>query len=211
MSNYTMPIVIALVIVVVLVFMIVSTITRKKADKKERKERKRIVKNEIKRYIAQTELKKNISVDFEKVFARKGEAYKYRDVFDVVVSIRNPKSNEVLEQRAYEVEGVTRKIDKKNYKTDWKVNGRVNLEETNKKIAIAEKRIKLSKDEKKKLREDEKLIVKQEREKQKAEYKAMKEKRLADAKAGIKPVKNNNEISDEIKRTTTKYIPQRKK
>jgi hypothetical protein len=118
MGGTTGMIVMGLIVVVVLVFIIVSSITGKKARKKEQEKRKRVVKGEIKAYLAKVKNQKNISVDYEKVFARKGPEYRYRDIFDVVVRILSPKDGSVLETKSFEIEGITTKVSKKEYKTD---------------------------------------------------------------------------------------------
>jgi hypothetical protein len=113
MGGTTGMIVMGLIVVVVLVFIIVSSITGKKARKKEQEKRKRVVKDEIKAYLAKVKNQKNISVDYEKVFARKGPEYRYRDIFDVVVRILSPKDGSVLETKSFEIEGITTKVSKK--------------------------------------------------------------------------------------------------
>jgi hypothetical protein len=115
-NQATMFIMIA-VIVVIVIFVIVSTITGKKASKREKAKRKLEVRDAIKNYILVNEKQKNIRIDFERVYARKGAEYKYRDVFDVIVLIIEPKTNQVKEEKAFEVEGISTKIDKKNYST----------------------------------------------------------------------------------------------
>lgn len=208
MGSMTMTIVFGVVIVVVIVFVIVSTITGKKAQKKEQQKRKKVVRNEIKRYLAQVENKKNISVEFEKVAARRGAEYKYRDVFDVVVNILEPKTGAIVSTKAYEIEGLTTKIDKKNYNTDWTVNGEIDLDETRKRIAIAEKAVKLSKSEKAQIKSDDRAKTKEIKQTQKEDYKKMKSAKK-DPVALEQQRKELLEKQKLLKKTAVKFIPRR--
>jgi type VI protein secretion system component VasK len=174
MGGTTGMIVMGLIVVVVLVFIIVSSITGKKARKKEQEKRKRVVKDEIKAYLAKVKNQKNISVDYEKVFARKGPEYRYRDIFDVVVRILSPKDGSVLETKSFEIEGITTKVSKKEYKTDWIVNKETDLDETQKNIAIAEKKIKLSKAEQKEIKQRNREIVRDQKVQDQTKYEAQR-------------------------------------
>ncbi|PPE05214.1 hypothetical protein [Williamsoniiplasma lucivorax] len=205
----TMTIVLLVVLIGVIIFVIVTTITGRKASKKEKEKRYQEVREKIKGFIAKEEGRKNLRIEFQKVYARKGVEYKYRDVFDVVVEIIEPKTNKILEIKAYEVEGITTKIDKKNYKTDWMVNSVLELEETKKRIAISEKEIKLTKDEKQQLKKDEKLKEKELKEKEKIEYKKVK----AEAKENKGKEPTGETSNDRMVRhlKTQKFVPTRKK
>ncbi|PPE06240.1 hypothetical protein [Mesoplasma corruscae] len=140
-------IVLLIMIIVVIAFVVITTITGRKAAKKEKAQRYKAVRDEIKTFIAKTENKKNIRVEFTKVFARKGPEYKYRDVFDVIIELIEPKTQKLIEKRAYEVEGITQKVDKKNYTTSWIVNNKLDLQATEQRVAIGQKEIKLSREE----------------------------------------------------------------
>lgn len=204
MGNPSMTIVLLVVLVVVIVFVIITTITGRKASKKEKAKRYQEVRDQIKGYIAKVEKRRNLRIEFEKVYARKGAEYKYRDVFDVIVELIEPKTNKVMEVRAYEIEGLTTKIDKKNYKTDWVVNGSLELEETKRRIAIAEKEIKLTKTEKQQMRQEEKTREK--------ELKIKEREELKEAKAKSKKEKNTEmTITRPSHNTGEKFIPTRKK
>ncbi|ATZ18803.1 hypothetical protein ESOMN_v1c04210 [Williamsoniiplasma somnilux] len=201
----TMNIILIVVLLAVIVFVIVTTITGRKASKKEKAKRYQEVRDRIKQYLAKTENKKNLRVEFEKVYARKGAEYKYRDVFDVIVEIIEPKTNKIVEITAYEIEGITTKIDKKNYKTNWVVNTTLDLDETKKRIAIAEKEIKLTKEEKRTLKQEEKLREKEMREKERLE---MKEAKIA---AKQTKTNKNSEIERVTRKTGDKFVPTRRK
>ncbi|ATZ16400.1 hypothetical protein JN01_0559 [Entomoplasma freundtii] len=204
MGNPSMTIVLLVVLVVVIIFVIVTTITGRKASKKEKAKRYQEVRNQIKDYIATVEKRRNLRIEFEKVYARKGAEYKYRDVFDVIVELIEPKTNKVLEVRAYEIEGLTTKIDKKNYKTDWVVNGALELEETKRRIAIAEKEIKLTKSEKQLIRQEEKVREKELKAKEREELKTAKidhKKKKTEPTPIVRPSQN----------VSGKFIPTRKK
>ncbi|AEM68689.1 hypothetical protein [Mycoplasma putrefaciens] len=192
-------------LVFIIGFVVWSTITGRKANKKEKEERYQQVRDQIKTYIAKVESRKNLRIEFEKVYARKGAEYKYRDVFDVIVQLVSPKTQEVLETRAYEVEGLTTKIAKNQYKTEWVVNTQLDLEETKRRIAIAEKEIKLTKAEKKQLRLAEKASAKQLQQQEKEQLKK--------AKQSSKNHKKALDLSEERKiyASKQKFVPTRTK
>ncbi|AXK51081.1 hypothetical protein [Spiroplasma alleghenense] len=198
-------IIVIILLVVVIIFLIVTTITGKKAKKNEIKQRKKVVRDEIKNYIFQEEKRKNLRINFEQVFARKGPDYKYRDVFDVIVDIVEPKTNQVTEVKAYEIEGFPVRIDKKNTRIEWTVNREIDIEETRRRIAIAEKQIKLSKEEKKALKQEEVSMMKEKREKERLEYKEIKQKQKEEKKV-VTPV-----VDDKLKKSTVKFVPKRNK
>lgn len=150
-----------IMIVVVVGFVIVTTITGKKAAKKEKAQRYKAVRDEIKSYMAVNEKRKNIRVEFTKVYSRRGPEYKYRDVFDVIVELIEPKTQKLIEKRAYEVEGITQKVDNKQYATSWIVNGILDLQETEKRVAIGQKEIKLSKEEQKAMKKADRIKEKE--------------------------------------------------
>jgi ABC-type Na+ efflux pump permease subunit len=209
MGGTTGMIVMGLIVVVVLVFIIVSSITGKKARKKEQEKRKRVVKDEIKAYLAKVKNQKNISVDYEKVFARKGPEYRYRDIFDVVVRILSPKDGSVLETKSFEIEGITTKVGKKEYKTDWIVNKETDLDETQKNIAIAEKKIKLSKAEQKEIKQRNREIVRDQKVQDQTKYEAQRKeaKEFKKDKSTLKM----HEKKLEANHKATKFIPGRNK
>lgn len=206
MGGTTQFIILLVILAVAIAFVIYSSIRGKKASKREKKRRYQEVRNQIKSYIAEIEKKKNLRIEFEKVYARKGAEYKYRDVFDVIVELIEPKTNKITEIRAYEIEGITTKIDKKNFKTDWVVNGTLDLDETKHRIAIAEKEIKLSKEEKRQYKKEERARDKEFKAKERLETKTQK------AAAKNKPAitREGNKI-ERINQNTHKFIPQRKK
>nr|WP_245594783.1 hypothetical protein [Mesoplasma photuris] len=201
-----MSIILIILLVVVIVFVIVTTITGRKASKKEKAKRYKEVRDRIKHHILKTENKKNLRIEFEKVYSRKGAEYKYRDVFDVIVEIIDPKTNQILEVRAYEIEGITTKVDKKNYKTDWIVNGIIDLDDAKKRISIAEKEIKLTKEEKSLLKKQERQTEKDLAEKEKAEMKLAKQ-----ASKSTSKVEKAKEADKIAKQNTEKFVPVRKK
>ncbi|ABC01770.1 membrane protein [Mycoplasma capricolum] len=201
----TSTILMIVLLVFVIGFVIWSTITGKKANKKEKEKRYNQVRSKIKEYILKNEHKKNLRIEFEKVYARKGAEYKYRDVFDVIVQLIEPKTQKVIETRAYEVEGLTTKINKSQYNTEWIVNNQIDLEETKKRIAIGEKTIKLTKAEKQKLRQLEKMQAKKLAQEEKEQLKKAKEKQ--------KTQKGSLDIYQERKLNISnkKFVPSRSK
>lgn len=204
-SSMMTSIIIGVVAVIIIVFVIVSSITSKKAQKKEQANRKRVVKDEIKFYLAKTQSLKNIKLEYEKVYARKGPEYKYRDVFDVVVQMYEPKTNKLMYTRAYEVEGITTKASKKSYTTSWQVNTELDLEDTKRRIAIAEKKIKLSKEERKLMKIEDSKKAKEQKLKEKEEMQPLREEKAKQRKD------NTNKIDDVVKATTVKFVPKRNK
>ncbi|WP_027063177.1 hypothetical protein [Mesoplasma seiffertii] len=204
MNGTTITLIVLLIVVIA--FVIFTTVTGKKASKKEKAKRYQEVRNKIKEYIATHDNRKNLRIEFEKVFARKGAEYKYRDVFDVIVELVEPKTQKIIETRAYEIEGITTKVDKKNYRTEWVVNTLLELEDAKRRIAISEKDIKLTKEEKHALKKEEKRREREFAEKEKAELKA--------AKQASKTVDKNErlrEIEKINKQMTEKFVPTRRK
>ncbi|UZQ30987.1 MAG: hypothetical protein OHM56_05690 [Spiroplasma phoeniceum] len=154
MSNFlggsmTMNVILVAIVFAVIIFAIVSSIMGRKAQRIEREKRKKQVKDKIKQYIKDNDNRKNLRLEYEKVIARKGKEFKYRDIFDVIVDIYEAKTNSFLEQKAFEIEGISKKISKKQYETNWIVNQEIDLEETKHRIEIIEKKVKLTKEEKK--------------------------------------------------------------
>lgn len=160
----TTGIILVLIVATVIIFSVVSTILGKKGQKKEREKRKRQVKDEIKQYIRLNDNRRNLRLEYDKVVSRRGKEYKYRDIFDVIVNIYDAKSNTFLEEKAYEIEGISQKVSKKVYETKWKVNQELDVEEAKKRIEIIEKKIKLTKEEKIEQKKATKLKEKEERE-----------------------------------------------
>ncbi|WFQ91048.1 membrane protein [Mycoplasma feriruminatoris] len=201
----TSTILMIVLLVFVIGFVVWSTITGKKANKKEKEKRYNQVREKIKEYILVNENKKNLRIEFEKVYARKSAEYKYRDVFDVIVQLIEPKTQKIIETRAYEVEGLTTKVNKSQYNTEWMVNSQIDLEETKRRIAIGEKTIKLTKAEKQKLKEVEKMQAKKLALEEKEQLKKAKEKQ--------KSQKGTIDIYQERKLNTTnkKFVPSRSK
>ncbi|AGM25269.1 hypothetical protein [Spiroplasma chrysopicola] len=145
----TMNIILIIIVLAVIIFAIVSSIMGRKAQKLEREKRKKQVKDKIKEYIKETDNRKNLRLEYEKVIARKGKEYKYRDLFDVIVDIYEAKTNSFLEQKAFEIEGISKKVGKKQYETTWIVNQEIDLVEAKKRIDIIEKKVKLTKEQQK--------------------------------------------------------------
>lgn len=208
MGSQTQFIILLVVLAAAIGFVIYSSIRAKKASKKEKKRRYQEVRTQIKNYIAEIEKKKNLRIEFEKVYARKGAEYKYRDVFDVIVELIEPKTNKIIDVRAYEIEGLTSKIDKKNFKTEWVVNQNLDLVETKHRIAIAEKDIKLTRDEKRKMRREERTHDKEFKQREKAQAKIEKKALKNSASTGSETI---NKIDRVNQGNVNKFVPPRKK
>lgn len=185
------------VIIIIIVMTIVSAITKRKKDKIEREKRQKEVRTQIKQYLKDTEKVAHKRVDYDKVVARSGKEYKYRDVFDVVVNLYDARKNELYATKAFEVEGFTKQLSKKQYETIWKVNQELDLQETIKRIEASQKKSKLTKAEKTELKKKLKIEA----------IEAREADRLA--KIEYKKIKKNakNQELDLIRKTTTeKFI-----
>ncbi|WP_339022405.1 hypothetical protein [Spiroplasma endosymbiont of Crioceris asparagi] len=188
-------------VVVVAIFIIVTSITGRGAQKKEQEKRKKVVREEIKFWLNSNRNLKNVIVQYDTVYARKGAEYKYRDVFDVIVSIYEAKTNLFREKIALEIEGITTKQDKKTYTTKWIVNKQLDTEETEKRVAIAEKKIKLSKAERKALKIEEKARLKKLKIDEKNLNAQQREKSLE--------LKKSNYIDKSVKSDGDKWVPRK--
>jgi len=179
LGSVTIDIVLVVIVVGVVIFSIVSSILNKKNRQKEKDKRKKEVKEKIKEFIKEKENVKNIGVEFEKVIACKGKKYKNRDVFEVIIKIFDPKTNKLIEERAYEIEGISIEVAKKKYRHEWVINSRLDLEHTKRRFKIIEGKIKLNKNEKKLQRKQYKQIQRQqaleEKKKNKEKYSRKKE------------------------------------
>ncbi|WP_339046585.1 hypothetical protein [Spiroplasma endosymbiont of Colias croceus] len=125
---------------VVLIIFIFTTISAKKKKKEEKKQRKKEVKNIIKSFMRDELKLQHKTVEFEQVVSRSSKEYRYRDVFDVIVKLYDSKKNDLFATKAFEVEGFTKQLSKKEFETIWKVNCELDLEETLKKIEMSKKR-----------------------------------------------------------------------
>ncbi len=153
MGNWTTNIVLIVIVAGVVIFAIVTAITGRKNQRLEKEKRKKSVKTKIKKYLNANYDIHNSRIEYEKVVARKGKEYKYRDIFDVLVDVYEHRSNKLIFSKAFEIEGISHKVDKKKIDTDWTVNGELDYEKTKYEIQIIEGKIKLSKEELKKRKE----------------------------------------------------------
>lgn len=174
--SFTMDIVLGVVVLGIVIFVAVTSFLNRNNRKKERDKRTKEVKEKIKEFIREKESKKNIYIEFEKIISRKGKETKNRDVFEVIINIFDARTRKHLEDRAYEIEGISIPIDRKNFRHDWVINARLDLEHTRKRLKILEGEIELSKEEKKILRQQNKeaKIKKKEQEKETAKLKSLK-------------------------------------
>ncbi len=125
---------------VVLIIFIFTTISAKKKKKEEKKQRQKEVKNVIKIFMRDELKLQHKTVEFEQVVSRNSKEYRYRDVFDVIVKLYDSKKNNLFATKAFEVEGFTKQLSKKQFETIWKVNCELDLEETLKRIELSKKR-----------------------------------------------------------------------
>lgn len=125
---------------VVLIIFIFTTISSKKKKKEEKKQRQKEVKNVIKTFMRDELKLQHKTIEFEQVVSRSSKEYRYRDVFDVIVKLYDSKKNDLFATKAFEVEGFTKQLSKKQFETIWKVNCELDLEETLRRIALSKKR-----------------------------------------------------------------------
>jgi hypothetical protein len=104
-------------IIIIVVVMIVSSIRKRKQDKIEKEKRQKEVRDKIKQYLKINDNIAHKRIEYDKVIARAGKDYKYRDVFDVVIKLYDSKSNALYATKAFEVEGLTKQLSKKEYET----------------------------------------------------------------------------------------------
>lgn len=147
---------------VVLIIFIFTTISAKKKKKEEKKQRQKEVKNIIKSFMRDELKLQHKTVEFEQVVSRSSKEYRYRDVFDVIVKLYDSKKNDLFATKAFEVEGFTKQLSKKEFETIWKVNCELDLEETLKKIEMSKKRS--GKIKRKRKTAEEKAAIKKENE-----------------------------------------------
>lgn len=77
------------------------------------------MRNLIKDHLKKTDDLTNVVVDYLDVKMRRGRLYKNRDVYDVFLAVKNPRTNKVITKKAYEIEGVAKYLSKKS--KDFKV------------------------------------------------------------------------------------------
>lgn len=130
-------------IVVVLIIFIFTTISSKKKKKEEKKHRQKEVKNVIKAFMRDELRLQHKNIEFEQVVSRSSKEYRYRDVFDVIVKLYDSKKNDLFATKAFEVEGFTKQLSKKQFETIWKVNCELDLEATIASINLSKKRSKI--------------------------------------------------------------------
>jgi len=130
-------------IVVVAIIFIFTTISSKKKKKEEKKRRQKEVKNVIKSFMRQKLNLQHKTIEFEQVVPRSSKEFRYRDVFDVIVKLYDSKKNDLFATKAFEVEGFTKQLSKKEFETIWKVNCELDLAQTIKNIEFSKKRTKI--------------------------------------------------------------------
>ncbi len=199
-SSAMIEIILAVCIVGIIIFIIITSILNKKTQRKEKEKRKREVREKIKSFIKERENRQNLYIQFEKVLARKGKEFKNRDVFEVIINIYDAKSRNHIEDRAYEIEGISIPIDKKNYTHEWVVNSKLDLSTTRRRIGIIEGNIKLSKEEKKNLIKKQKMQKKEENLKLKSDLRENKKNK----RKNILPTPEKLSIEE-------KFVPKREK
>lgn len=123
-SDNNNSLIFGVIIIGIIIFIVYKGFKKKKTEKIEQHKREDEVIKEIKKYLSEINKLKNVSIKFVKVVARSGKLYKYRDVFDVFVEIKNIKKNKIIRKNAYEVEGIaTQGIEnKKEINVKWFIN-----------------------------------------------------------------------------------------
>lgn len=115
------------VLIVIIAFIVYAGLKKRKTEKKERKKREKEVKHLIKLHLKRNSDLSNVVVNYLDVRPRVGKIYKNRDVYDVFVEIKNPKNNQLIVKKAYEIEGFAKhknphKKKDKEIVVDWSIN-----------------------------------------------------------------------------------------
>lgn len=105
-------------------FIVYSGLKKRKSDKIEKQKRENEVRNLIKERLKTKNNLSNVIVQYLDVRARQGALYKDRDVYDVFLDIKNPRSNKTITKKAYEIEGFAKpkKDDENEYVVNWKIH-----------------------------------------------------------------------------------------
>lgn len=100
---------------IVIIVMVVKTITGRKHKTDENKQRRREVAKKIKEYVKVQYNYTNVSIGFKKIVQRTGAAYRNREIYDVIVSLLNLKTNKLVCLKAFEVEAVKKQVAPKMF------------------------------------------------------------------------------------------------
>ena len=113
-----------IILIAIIGFIVYSGIKKQKNEGKEKKKRENEVRNLIKDHIRKKDDLKNVIVNYSDVKIRTGNLYKDRDVYDVFVEIKNPRTQEVITRKAYEIEGFAKTLpgEEKEVKVNWLIN-----------------------------------------------------------------------------------------
>ena len=113
-----------IILIAIIGFIVYSGIKKQKTEGKEKKKRENEVRNLIKDHIRKKDDLKNVIVNYLDVKIRAGNLYKDRDVYDVFVEIKNPRTQEVITRKAYEIEGFAKTLpgEEKEIKVNWLIN-----------------------------------------------------------------------------------------
>lgn len=142
-------IIVGAVVVLIIIFAIVSAIRNRKNRHSETNKRQREIAEQIKKFARIQHNYRNLRADFEKMVARRGQVYRYREIYDVLIAFFNAKTNKLISHKAFEVEGINKEIAPKQYQTFWRVNRELDYEEAHRNIMINEGKIRLSRAEQK--------------------------------------------------------------
>ena len=110
-------IIVGAVVVLIIIFAIVSAIRNRKNRHSETNKRQREIAEQIKKFARIQHNYRNLRADFEKMVARRGQVYRYREIYDVLIAFFNAKTNKLISHKAFEVEGINKEIAPKQYQT----------------------------------------------------------------------------------------------
>ena len=118
------------ILIVIIAFIVYSGLKKRKSDRMEKQKRENEVRELIKNHVKKTDNLTNVIVNYLDVKLRQGKLYKNRDVYDVFLAIKNPRTNKVITKKAYEIEGFAKPIpNSKSYNVNWTINREFVFEE----------------------------------------------------------------------------------
>lgn len=112
------------ILIIVIAFIVYSGLKKRKSEKVEKQKRENEVRNLIKDHLKKTDNLTNVVVEYLDVKLRRGRLYKGRDVYDVFLAIKNPRTKKTVTKKAYEIEGFAKPVPnkKKEITVSWTIN-----------------------------------------------------------------------------------------
>lgn len=114
-------------LVVIIVFTVMTIKSRKK-QKKEELKRKILIKKEVKSFLKSQLSIFNKIIDFEEVIMIEKDKYRNRNVFYLVIKLKDPKNKSKEEKKVFEIEGFAEQA--RGIEADrWVINKESSLED----------------------------------------------------------------------------------